>query len=99
MIHFYTTEKQRTANSVLPQLAVTCKTEAERYSQTFVLGDSEALRNRQLRQHANRYMKIKSGRIRSIRSTDRGDFRQSVSIRRASTHLLSLETMFICSER
>ena len=61
MINFYTTEKQRTANSVLPQLAVTCKTEAECYYQTFVLGDSEVLRNRQLRQHANRYMKIKSG--------------------------------------
>jgi hypothetical protein len=53
MINFYTTEKQRTANSVLPQLAVTCKTEAEYYDQTFVLGDSEVLRNRQLRQHAN----------------------------------------------
>ena len=42
------------ANSVLPQLAVTCKIEAECYYQTFVLGDSEVLRNRQLRQHAKR---------------------------------------------
>jgi len=42
------------ANSVLPQLAVTCKIEAECYYQTCVLGDSEVLRNRQLRQHANR---------------------------------------------
>ena len=41
-------------NSVLPQLAVTCKIEALCYYQTFVLGDSEVLRNRQLRQHANR---------------------------------------------
>jgi hypothetical protein len=41
-------------NSVLPQLAVKCKIEAECYYQTFVLGDSEVLRNRQLRQHANR---------------------------------------------
>ena len=43
-------------NSVLPQLAVTCKIEAECYYQTCVLGDSEVLRNRQLRQHANRYL-------------------------------------------
>ena len=41
-------------NSVLPQLAVTCKIEAECSYQTFVLGDSEVLRNRQLRQHAKR---------------------------------------------
>jgi hypothetical protein len=44
-----------TANSVLPQLAVTCKIEAECYYQTFVRVESEVLRNRQLRQHANRY--------------------------------------------
>ena len=56
MINFYTTNKQRTANCVLPQLAVTCKTEAECYYQTFVLGDSEVLRNRKLRQHAKRYI-------------------------------------------
>ncbi len=42
------------ANSVLPQLAVTCKIEAECYYQTFVQVDSLVLRNRQLRQHANR---------------------------------------------
>jgi hypothetical protein len=49
------TEDRRPAyNSVLPQLAVTCKIEAECYYQTFVLGDSEVLRNRQLRQHAKR---------------------------------------------
>ena len=47
-------EEQRRHNSVLPQLAVTCKIEAECYYQTFVLLDSEVLRNRQLRQHANR---------------------------------------------
>ncbi|MCZ2129677.1 MAG: hypothetical protein LC109_05355 [Bacteroidia bacterium] len=41
-------------NSVLPQLAVTCKIEAECSYQTFVLFDSEVLRNRQLRQHAKR---------------------------------------------
>ena len=41
-------------NSVLPQLAVTCKIEAECSYQTFVLVDSEVLRNRQLRQHAKR---------------------------------------------
>jgi len=41
-------------NSVLPQLAVKCKIEAECYYQTFVQVDSEVLRNRQLRQHANR---------------------------------------------
>jgi hypothetical protein len=44
------------ANSVLPQLAVTCKIEAERSYQTFVQVDSEVLRNRQLRQHAKRYL-------------------------------------------
>jgi hypothetical protein len=41
-------------NSVLPQLAVTCKIEAECYYQTSVQLDSEVLRNRQLRQHAKR---------------------------------------------
>ncbi|HRK28248.1 MAG TPA: hypothetical protein PK239_13305 [Chitinophagales bacterium] len=41
-------------NSVLPQLAVTCKIEAECAYQTFVQVDSAVLRNRQLRQHANR---------------------------------------------
>jgi hypothetical protein len=42
------------ANSVLPQLAVTCKIEAVCSYQTFVQVDSEVLRNRQLRQHAKR---------------------------------------------
>lgn len=46
------------AKSVLPQLAVTCKIEAECYCQTFVLSDSEALRNRQRLQHANRWQLI-----------------------------------------
>ena len=41
-------------NSVLPQLAVTCKIEAECSYETFVQVASEVLRNRQLRQHANR---------------------------------------------
>jgi hypothetical protein len=41
-------------NSVLPQLAVTCKIEAECSYQTFVQVDSVVLRNRQLRQHAKR---------------------------------------------
>ena len=41
-------------NSVLPQLAVTCKIEAECSYQTFVQVDNEVLRNRQLRQHAKR---------------------------------------------
>jgi len=41
-------------NCVLPQLAVTCKIEAECCYKIFVLGDSEVFRNRQLRQHANR---------------------------------------------
>ena len=43
-------------NSVLPQLAVTCKIETECSYQTFVQVDSEVLRNRQLRQHAKRYL-------------------------------------------
>jgi hypothetical protein len=46
------------ANSVLPQLAVTCKIEAECSYQTLVQVDSEVLRNRQLRQHANRYGQV-----------------------------------------
>lgn len=48
------TDRTPAANSVLPQLAVTCKIEDECYYQTLVLGDSEVLRNRQLRQHAKR---------------------------------------------
>jgi hypothetical protein len=48
------TTRTPACNSVLPQLAVTCKIEAECYYQTFVLGDSEVVRNRQLRQHAKR---------------------------------------------
>jgi hypothetical protein len=42
-------------NNVLPQLAVTYKFEAECTYQTFVLCGCEVLRNRQLRQHADRY--------------------------------------------
>ena len=41
-------------NSVLPQLAVTFKIEAECSYQTFVQVDNVVLRNRQLRQHAKR---------------------------------------------
>jgi hypothetical protein len=48
------TDRRPTGNSVLPQLAMTCKIEAECSYQTLVLGDSEVLRNHQLRQHANR---------------------------------------------
>ena len=44
-------DRRPAANSVVPQLAVTCKIEAECYYQTFVQVDSEVLRNRQLRQH------------------------------------------------
>ncbi len=44
----------RRHNSVLPQLAVTCEIETECSNQTFVQVDNEVLRNRQLRQHANR---------------------------------------------
>ena len=46
------------ANSVLPQLAVTCKIEAECSYQTFVLGDSFVLRNRQLLKPAKRYQTV-----------------------------------------
>lgn len=49
------TDRRPTANSVLPQLAVTCKIETVCCYQTFVQVDSEVLRNRQLRQHANLY--------------------------------------------
>ena len=44
-------------NSVLPQLAVMRKIEAECSYQTFVQVDSVVLRNRQLRQHAKRWQK------------------------------------------
>ncbi len=50
-----TKDRRPAPNSVLPQLAVMCKIEAECSYQTFVQVDSEALQNRQLRQHANRY--------------------------------------------
>lgn len=43
-------------NNVVPQLAVTCKIEAECSYQTFMRVDSEVLRNRQLRQLAKRYL-------------------------------------------
>ena len=46
----------RRHNSVLPQLAVTCEIGTECSNQTFVQVDNEVLRNRQLRQHANRYV-------------------------------------------
>ena len=49
-----TVDRRPAGNSVLPQLAVTCKIEAECSYQTFVQVDSVVLRNRQLRQHANR---------------------------------------------
>jgi len=49
-------DRRPAANSVLPQLAMTCKIEAECSYQTLVLGDSEVLRNHQLRQHAKRSM-------------------------------------------
>jgi hypothetical protein len=50
-----TTDRRAACNSVLPQLAVTSKIEAECSYQTFVQVDSVVLRNRQLRQHAKRY--------------------------------------------
>ena len=50
------TDRTPAGNSVLPQLAVTCKIEAECSYQTFVQVDSAVLRNRQLRQHAKRYV-------------------------------------------
>lgn len=60
-------KKARTANSVLPQLAVTYKIEAEYSSQTFVQGDGEVLRNRQLRQHANRYRNMTTMKKRHLK--------------------------------
>ncbi len=46
------TDRRAADNSVLPQLAVTCKIEAECSYQTFVQVDSEVPPNRQLRQHS-----------------------------------------------
>lgn len=49
------TEDRRPAyNSMLSQLFMTCKIEAECFYQTFVLVDSEVLQYHQLRQHAKR---------------------------------------------
>jgi len=61
-------ERQKSTghNSVLPQLAVTCKIEAECSYQTFVQVDNKVLRNRQLRQHANRLCAIKQDSAMSI---------------------------------
>ena len=52
------TTRTPAGNSVLPQLAVTCKIEAECSYQTFVQVYSEVLRNRQLWQHAIRYQSL-----------------------------------------
>ncbi|HPW98279.1 MAG TPA: hypothetical protein PK218_06955 [Flavobacterium sp.] len=49
------TTEARTANSVLPQLAVICKIEAKCSYQAFLLVDNEVLQNRQLLQHAKRW--------------------------------------------
>lgn len=57
------TDRRAADNSVLPQLAVPCKIEAECYYQTFVQVDSEVLRNRQLRQHAKRYWQVRKNGI------------------------------------
>ena len=57
-------------NSVLPQLAVTCKIEAECSYQTFVQVDSEVLRNRQLRQHAKRYVPFLNDNANRYRQTN-----------------------------
>lgn len=51
-----TMDRRPAYNSVLPQLAVTCKIEADCSYKTFGQVDSEVLRNRQLRQHAKRYV-------------------------------------------
>jgi len=48
------TDRRPAYNSVLPQLAVTYKIEAECSYQTFVQVDSEVLRNPHLRKAANR---------------------------------------------
>jgi len=55
MKDFITNKGKAATNSVLPQLAVTCKIGADCSYQTSMQVDSEVLRNRQLRQHANRY--------------------------------------------
>ncbi|MFN9798933.1 MAG: hypothetical protein ACK54P_02845, partial [Bacteroidota bacterium] len=46
------------AHSVLPQLPMTCKIEAECSYQTFVQFDSVVLLNHQLRQHAKRHVPL-----------------------------------------
>jgi hypothetical protein len=53
-----TADRRPAYNSVLPQLAVTCKIETECSYQTFVQVDNEVLRNRQLLKPANRYARI-----------------------------------------
>jgi hypothetical protein len=51
------TTKERTTgyNSTYPKVAVQCLNQALCFYQILCLVDSELLRNRQLRQHANRY--------------------------------------------
>ena len=49
------TDRRPTANSVLPQLAVTCKIEAECYYHPYVQVDSFVLRNPPERKAPNRY--------------------------------------------
>jgi hypothetical protein len=67
-------KNRRTAhNSVLPQLAVISKIEAECYYQTFVQVDSVVLRNRQLRQHAKRCTPFFCDTLRLLRFLAFGD--------------------------
>ena len=60
-------------NSVLPQLAVTCKIEAKYSYQTFVQVDSAVLRNRQLRQHANRSLQAKKTPVLKLKYSEKND--------------------------
>ena len=57
--------KTPAGNCVLPQLAVKCKIEAECFYQTFVQVDSSVLRNRPLRQHANRWLQFWNDTVKS----------------------------------
>lgn len=58
-----TRERNTAYNSVLPQLAVTRKIEAECYYQTLVQDDSEVLRIRQRQQHAKRQAPISHEKV------------------------------------
>jgi hypothetical protein len=75
-----TVDRRPAYNSVLPQLAVTYKIEAECSYQIFVQVDSEVLRNRQRRQHAKRFRQPYKTTV--LTSTDRQETENLPTLRK-----------------